>query len=210
MVRRKVDHAATTAARARAGTARFCSRCGVGERSEAARPGAPTRICQRCEDGLLLACAREALPGPGTAFMIVTSALRISAVSEAAESLFGAERQLLCSSLGDLIASPTGGEEIVRTVAAAALRNRESVVLPVRGRAKSARGAEMLARISTCGPPRAALVTLTWGQAASGVTEGRWRARKPGAPPASGENPAGTGKRAAPSEGPKDTMACYR
>ncbi len=164
MARRKVDHAATAAARARTGTASFCARCGAGGSSGPAGPRAPTPICQRCEDGLLLGCAPEVLPGPGAAFLIVTSALQISAVSEASEDLFGAESQLLGSSLTDLIASVPDGEELVRTVAAAALRNREAVVLPVRGAGTGVRDAEMLARISSCGPPRAALVTVTTGR----------------------------------------------
>ena len=160
MARRKVDHAATAAARARTVTARFCSRCGAGEPSAAAGLSAPPRICQRCEDGLLLACAREALPGAGAAFVIVTPTLAISAVSRAAEGLFGAERQLLGTPLADLIASKTGGEEILRTAAAAALRNPHPVELPARGLTQCARGADMLVRISRCGPPPAALVTV--------------------------------------------------
>ena len=161
MARRKVDHAATAAARARAGGAQFCSRCGAGEPLATTSPPAPTRICQRCEDGLLLTCAREALPGTGGAFLIVTSELRVSAVSEAAESLFGVERELLGTSLTDLIAGAADGEELVRTVSAAAVHNRAPVLLPVRGLAHSARGAELLAAISSCGSPRAALVTVT-------------------------------------------------
>ena len=131
-------------------------------------PSARTRICQRCEDGLLLACAREALPGTGAVFVIVTPALTISAVSEAAEGVFGAERQLLGTRLADLIAGPSGGDEIVRAAAAAALRNRPPVELPARGLSRGARGGDMLARISTCGAPRAALVTCTMRASGAG------------------------------------------
>jgi len=111
--------------------------------------------------GMLLTCLREALPGAGAAFVIATAALRISAVSEPAEGMFGTEQQLLGSSLSGVITSPLGDERFARTVARAALRNREPEILPVRGVGEAALVAGMLAaRVSTCGPPRAALVTV--------------------------------------------------
>jgi hypothetical protein len=111
--------------------------------------------------GLLLGCLREALPGAGAAFLIATAEVRISAVSEPAEGIFGPEQSLLGLPLGELLSSPMGEDSLSRAVARAAMRVREPVVLPVRGAglAESMDGT-LAARVSTCGPPRAALVTV--------------------------------------------------
>jgi hypothetical protein len=110
---------------------------------------------------MLLSCLREALPGAGAAFVIVTAELRVSAVSEPAEGIFGAEQQRLGSPLSAILSSPLGEDSLSRAVARAALRNREPVILPVRGVGDAERTDGMLAaRVSTCGPPRAALLTV--------------------------------------------------
>lgn len=158
----KIDHSFTSRAD-RPDAIRFCSRCGQPAeeppRTEEAR-NAP-RVCEGCGMGLLLSCLKEALPGQGAAFLIVTADLGVSAVSLAAESLFGPERTLLGSSLLEVLTSPMGESTLGRSVAKAAMRAREPVVMPVRGMSPSAVGAGMLAaRISTCGPPRGALVTV--------------------------------------------------
>jgi hypothetical protein len=108
---------------------------------------------------VLLSCRQEALPGE--AFVICTYDLEISAVSEAGEDVFGPEDGVVGSELMDLASCPLGDEQLARHVALAAARPREPVTLPLRLR--SERGAELgmlTARITTCGPPRAALVTV--------------------------------------------------
>jgi PAS domain-containing protein len=159
----KIDHSFTSAMAERSNTIRFCSRCGepaeTPPRAEAHR--AQPRVCQLCGMGLLLRCLREALPGAGAAFLVVTGELRVSAVSQSAEGVLGEEGDLLGTPLGDLFESPLGEEQLGRAAGQAALRSREPVVLPVRAMVQRARAAGMLAaRISTCGPPRAALVTV--------------------------------------------------
>jgi len=161
----KIDHSFTSAAAAalRANTVRFCSRCGepAGNPPRGDGPLTLSRVCETCGMGMLLSCLREALPGAGAAFLIATVDLRVSAVSEPAESLFGAEGALLGRPVTEIVTSPMGDDALARSVARAALRNREPVVLPVRGAAAAPVVATMLAaRISTCGPPRAALVTV--------------------------------------------------
>lgn len=161
----KIDHSFTSAAAAaqRANTVRFCSRCGepAGDPPRGESPLVLSRVCETCGMGMLLSCLREALPGAGAAFLIATVDLRVSAVSEPAESLFGAEGALLGQAVTEIVTSPMGDEALARAVARAALRSREPVVLPVRGVGAAPRVATMLAaRISTCGPPRAALVTV--------------------------------------------------
>ena len=118
-----------------------------------------SRICGACESGVLLSCRTEALPGD--AFLICTYELQISAVSEGGEDVFGPQDELIGSSLLELATCPLGDDQLGRHVALAAARPREPVVVPLRLR--SQRGDELgmlAARITTCGPPRAALVTV--------------------------------------------------
>jgi PAS domain-containing protein len=132
---------------------RFCSRCGVLS-NEPAR-----RVCERCEAGVLLTCRSDALPGE--AFVICTYELSVTAVSEAAELIFGNEEELLGAHLLDLATCPLGDDQLARHTALAAQRAREPVELPMRLRSERGEALGMLAaRVTTCGPPRAALVTV--------------------------------------------------
>ena len=70
--------------------------------------------------GMLLRCAGEALPGTGAAFLIATVHLRVTAISEAAECIFGHESAVLGRSLLDLLASPMGEARLARAVTQAA------------------------------------------------------------------------------------------
>ena len=161
----KIDHSFTSAA-GRANAIRFCSRCGEpAEQPPRARGDAEglarDRVCAACEMGVLLSCAREALPGAGAAFLIATVELAVSAVSEAAEGLFGAEQRVLGTPLTELLGSPMGDDRLARTVVQAAMRAREPAVMPMRVLTDGGAGLGMMAgRISTCGHPRAALVTV--------------------------------------------------
>ena len=109
----------------------------------------------------MLTCAREALPGARAAFLIVTFELRISAVSEPAEDLLGSEQTLVGRPFLDVLTSAAGDERLAHQVGLAAERPCDPVVLPVRLRSwEAVRAGTMAARISTCGPPRAALITV--------------------------------------------------
>jgi hypothetical protein len=132
---------------------RFCSRCGVIS-NDAVR-----RVCDACEAGVLLTCRSDALPGE--AFVICTYELTVTAVSEAAELIFGAEDGLLGAHLLDLATCPLGDDQLARHTALAAQRAREPVELPMRLRSDRGEAVGTLAaRVTTCGPPRAALVTV--------------------------------------------------
>jgi hypothetical protein len=142
---------------------RFCSRCGhpSDEPAGRGRPASLERVCRQCGMGLMLTCSRDALPGPAAAFMIVTFELAVSAVSEAGEKIFGPERALVGASVLDQLTSPMGDDLLARQLAHAAQRASDPLVLPVRLRAERAgRIGTLAARISTCGPPRAALLTV--------------------------------------------------
>jgi hypothetical protein len=111
--------------------------------------------------GLMLTCTREALPGTAAAFLVVTFDLRLSAVSQAGERIFGREQAIVGTPLLDVLTSPLGDDQLVRHTGQAAQRAYEPVVLPVRLAAdEAAKVGTMAARIATCGPPRAALITV--------------------------------------------------
>jgi hypothetical protein len=109
----------------------------------------------------MLTCTREALPGTAAAFLVVTFDLRLSAVSEAGEKIFGREQSLVGTPLLDVLTSPLGDDQLIRYAGQAAQRACESVVLPVRlASDEAAKVGTMAARVGTCGPPRAALITV--------------------------------------------------
>jgi hypothetical protein len=153
----KIDHSFTTRA-ARADILRFCTRCGEPAETPPADEGpiSHARVCDACGMGVLLSCTREALPGARAAFVIATAELKVNAVSAGAEAIFGPEQSVVGQSLLDLLTSPMGDGHFGKIVTGAAVRSRDPVVLPV----KAFRGGMLAARVSTCGPPRAALVTV--------------------------------------------------
>jgi hypothetical protein len=143
---------------------RFCGRCGEPAVDPPARDEPPPfeqRVCGVCGMGVLLRCNPDALPGAGSAFLIVTQSLEIGAVSEAAETIFGPEQKLTGTSLMDLLTSPIGNRKLARIAARAALRVHDAVTVPARltGEKADAIGT-MACRISTCAPPRAALIAV--------------------------------------------------
>ena len=108
----------------------------------------------------MLTCSRDALPGARAAFLIVTFELAVSAVSAPGERLFGPEQSLIGVHLLDVATSPLGDDQLARTAAEAAQRPGEPVVMPLLLRSpRTPRLGTLAARISTCGPPRAALIT---------------------------------------------------
>ena len=141
---------------------RFCSRCGAlppGRHRGSDRPHAE-RVCEVCGMGVMLSCPKGALTRPGSAFVVVTDDLRVSAISQPAEALFGTEGSVLGSTLLALISSPLGDDELATRVALAANGTREVVEMPVT--LAAARGVGRFeARIAPCGPPKAGLVAVT-------------------------------------------------
>ena len=111
--------------------------------------------------GMLLSCRRDALPGAAAAFLIVTFELIVTAVSEAGERIFGKEEELVGGGLLEVVTSPLGDDQLARHTSLAAQRPTDPVVMPLRLTSSRARRVGTLAaRIATCGPPRAALVTV--------------------------------------------------
>jgi hypothetical protein len=112
---------------------------------------------------MVLTCPRDALPGEAAAFVILDYELRVSAVSEAGERYFGSEKTLIGAQLLDLVTSPLGDDQLARNTSIAAQRPCDATVMPVRLLLPSESAGQvgtMAARIATCGPPRAALLTV--------------------------------------------------
>jgi hypothetical protein len=140
---------------------RFCSRCGHPADEPAGRPELRRRICERCEEGMLLSCSRDALPGDAAAFVICTYDLSVTAVSQAGERIFGKEQDVVGGSLLSLVTSPLGDDQLARHAGLAAQRACDPVVMPLRlASADAEKVGTLAARIATCGPPRAALLTV--------------------------------------------------
>lgn len=142
---------------------RFCSRCGHPAEEPPGRPELRRRVCQRCGMGMMLSCARQALPGEAAAFAIVTFELTVAAVSEAGERIFGKEDDVVGKGLLDAVTSPLGDDALARHVSQAAQNgNRDPFVMPVRLLSDDGtrKVGTLAARIATCEPPRAALVTV--------------------------------------------------
>jgi hypothetical protein len=140
---------------------RFCSRCGRPADEPAGRPELRRRICERCGMGMMLSCARDVLPGDAAAFLICTFDLTVTAVSQAGERIFGKEDKVVGRSLLELVTSPMGDDQLTRHASLAAQRACDPLVMPLRLASSGSRKVGTLAaRIATCGPPRAALVTV--------------------------------------------------
>jgi hypothetical protein len=131
---------------------RFCSRCGA----PAAEPH--RRVCAECEEGVLLGCREDAFPSE--AFLICTYDLDVTAVSTGGEAVFGPQERLVGAHLLDVVMCPLGDEHVARYAALAAQSPREPIELPLRVRSGDGEKLGTLAaRVTTCGPPRAALVS---------------------------------------------------
>jgi hypothetical protein len=122
----------------------FCTHCG------AVSDDAPQRVCQRCEMGVVLTCAREAL---GEAFLVVTHDQRVSAASASVEPLLGDPDLLVGESLHSLLC---GGADLARSVARAAMGSHRISVAATR----TPDGRRLAVRIAACGPPAGALVVI--------------------------------------------------
>jgi hypothetical protein len=157
----RIDRSWTPTGPKRPKPIRFCSRCGQPSEEPQGRPDLRGRVCGHCGMGMMLTCGRDAMPGAGAAFLIVTFDLSVSAVSDGGEKVFGPEQAVAGAPFMEIVTSPLGDDQLARSVGQAAQRACDPVVMPVRLRSQLAkRIGTLAARIATCGPPRAALVTV--------------------------------------------------
>jgi hypothetical protein len=129
---------------------RFCSSCG-----EVIENAGRRRVCPGCGLGVLLNASADALPEPPGGFVVVDRDLQVTAVSAAGARLLGDDAT--GRSLPALVSAREGNGELSRQVARAANGLSGTAQLEV---SISGRRGRFRARISPCGPPRAALVAL--------------------------------------------------
>jgi hypothetical protein len=143
-------------------TVTFCSHCGT-------RAGwadvalAPSRVCDGCGLGLLLQAGSDEAPNEGDAFLVLDSSLSICAVSSAAEKLLATrEIDAVHRHITELLL-PADAEAQARdnlAVAVSWAARGDTAAHAVTVRPSNAFGIRMRARITSCGPPQAALVVF--------------------------------------------------
>lgn len=140
----------------------FCSHCGT-RRAQALAQLSSSRVCEDCGLGLILEARADVAPHAGDAFLVLDRALAVCAVSRGAEGLLAtSEPDAVNRHVTDLLmpahAEEKGGDNLSAAVAWAARGEggiRSTVVRPA-----NTFGIRLTARITSCGPPRAALVVL--------------------------------------------------
>jgi hypothetical protein len=143
----------------------FCGHCGRAAVVDIAQPA--SRVCGRCELGLLIGAPPQLAPAPSDPFLLVDSNLSVCGVSAYAEELLGVpETQAVNRHFNELLvpadAEQSGPGDLVNLLMHAARGDGD--VHDVVVRPTSEYGIRYWARIGPCGPPRAALVVLGDGR----------------------------------------------
>ena len=139
----------------------FCGYCGTA--APEALPLPISRVCEHCAAGLLLEAPADVAPDCNDPFLVVDARLTIQAVSRRAEQIFNVvEADVTDVPITDLLTDADveidDSQSFATALLSAALDDegrRSTFVRP-----RDAYGIRIRARISHCGPPRAALIVL--------------------------------------------------
>jgi hypothetical protein len=139
----------------------FCGHCA--SPSLNGLPPAPNgRVCRSCDMGVLLEARADDAPRPGSAFLVVDSRLLVQAVSTHAEKFLGVREETAVNRAVSELLMPADaeapGKGFASLLASAVSDDNSSRSVVVRP--ANTFGVRIRARISACGPPRAALVVL--------------------------------------------------
>jgi len=141
----------------------FCGYCGVAP-ADGAAPTPTMRVCDGCGHGLLLEACSDAPPQADEPFLVVDSRLRVQAVSRSAEkSLAVREEAVTDLPVADLLVSADADvhpEQCLARLLARAATAGEVDLETAFVRPRDTFGVRLPARISVCGPPRAALIVF--------------------------------------------------
>ena len=137
----------------------FCSHCGARPVTE----HRSSRVCESCALGLILESRADVAPAVGGAFLVLDDSLSVCAVSRAAERLLATqETDAVNRHITELVvpaeAEAQGPANLAVAVTWAARGDDASRTVVVRP--TNTFGVRMTARISSCGPPRAALIVF--------------------------------------------------
>ncbi len=139
----------------------FCGHCG--QPPEPDLPAGATRVCRRCNLGLLLEAPAAVAPAPGDAFLVVDGRLAVCGVSREAEELLAVEETHAVNRhvTEFLVPAGTGATRpeprLAQIVAAAGGADEPRTVVV---RPSGTFGVRYWARVGACGPSPAALLVL--------------------------------------------------
>jgi exopolysaccharide biosynthesis polyprenyl glycosylphosphotransferase len=142
----------------------FCGYCGASPSIQAPAPHA--RVCSACGHGLLLEARADGAPADQEAFLVVDSRLTVQAVSALAEQALGlceqdtTDRpiaQLLVGADSENSSDINLAEMLVRAASEPGYAQRSFV------RPRDTFGVRLPIRVTSCGPPQAALIVFESG-----------------------------------------------
>jgi PAS domain-containing protein len=137
----------------------FCSYCG---RPPSAGSQEGSRVCVRCSLGMMLLAPSGHGPRVGDPFLIIDDSLIVRAISQRAELVLGVEEPEGVNALLDRFLRPANGSadflDLTLLVQLAVAGTPFPDRLEFRTPDRSPRG--FRAQVTTCGPPRAALLVL--------------------------------------------------
>src|SRR3954447_19211226 len=139
----------------------FCGHCGRAAVIDLAAPA--SRVCGRCELGLLIGAPADLAPAPSDPFLLLAATLSVCGMSALAEDLLGVvETEAVNRHINELLvpadAEVSGPGDLVNLLIHAARGDgavHDGVLRPT-----DEYGIRFFGRIGPCGPPRAALMVL--------------------------------------------------
>jgi exopolysaccharide biosynthesis polyprenyl glycosylphosphotransferase len=141
----------------------FCGYCGVAP-ADGAAPIPTMRVCDRCCHGLLLEACSDAAPQADEPFLVVDSRLRVQAVSRTAEKFLAVREEAVTDlPVADLLVSADADaqpEQCLTSLLARSAIDGDVDLETTFVRPRDTFGVRLPARISVCGPPRAALIVF--------------------------------------------------
>jgi PAS domain-containing protein len=156
-----------TAPRVPSPRAVFCSHCGKPP-ADGRIPEVGSRVCVRCNLGLLLDAPAASVPKANEAFLVVDRSLSVCGLSRRAEKLLGVrEVEVVDRHVTDLLvpadteSDPTRPHALSALLVAATAGDEELVTIVLRPVDEF--GVRFSARIGPCGPAPGALVVLDLG-----------------------------------------------
>jgi hypothetical protein len=139
----------------------FCGHCGRTAEIDISKPS--SRVCGRCEMGLLIGAPPNVAPQPSDPFLLVDSTLSVCGMSVLAEGILGvsetdAVNHHITEFLVPADAEVSGPGVLVTLLIHAARGDGEVHEVVLRPSAEF--GIRYWARIGPCGPPQGALLVL--------------------------------------------------
>jgi hypothetical protein len=132
--------------------------------ADGAAPIPTMRVCDRCCHGLLLEACSDAAPQADEPFLVVDSRLRVQAVSRTAEKFLAVREEAVTDlPVADLLVSADADaqpEQCLTSLLARSAIDGDVDLETTFVRPRDTFGVRLPARISVCGPPRAALIVF--------------------------------------------------